>query len=179
MGNILIDSEQPIELEHVRHMFIIDDDEIQREMIKDYMSERYLFTIKCYSTGEEAMADVQSLQPEIIVLDYHLNAHNPSSKNGVEILKQIKSASIDTEVVMFSGEDKLDVALNSMKFGAFDYVVKGESAFNKIEKVIDNLGERHKAKSIQLAQKRTITFLATVILIFIGLGLWYFFKVNG
>jgi two-component system, OmpR family, response regulator len=178
MSSLLIDSEQPIELEHVRHMFIIDDDEIQREMIKDYMADRYLFKIKCYSTGEEAMPDIKNLQPEIIVLDYHLNAQNPTSKNGVEILKQIKALSADTEVVMFSGEDKLDVALNSMKHGAFDYVVKGESAFNKIEKVIDNLGERHKAKSIQLAQKRTITFLSIVILIFVLMGLWYFFKVN-
>jgi two-component system, OmpR family, response regulator len=171
-------AETALALEHVRHMFIIDDDEIQREMIKDYMMERYLFEVRTYDNGEDAMADIATLKPEIIVLDYHLNAHKADAKNGVEVLKSIKAASATTEVVMFSGEDKLDVALTSMKEGAYDYVVKGESAFRKIEKVIDNLGERHKAGAILLAQRRTISFLSIVIGILVVLGVLYFFKVN-
>ncbi|MFM2387316.1 MAG: hypothetical protein RL660_2073 [Bacteroidota bacterium] len=171
-------AEQAINLEHVRHMFIIDDDEIQREMIKDYMTERYLFTVKTYDNGEDAMADVAALKPEIIVLDYHLNSHRADAKNGLEVLKQVKAVSPETEVVMFTGEDKLEVALNSMKHGAYDYVVKGESAFRKIERVIDNLGERHKAAAINIAQRRTITFLATVLTLIVIAGIWYFTVVN-
>jgi two-component system, OmpR family, response regulator len=169
-------AEQPIELEHVRYMFIIDDDEFQREMIKDYMVERYLFEVKTYETGEAAYTDIKNLKPEIIVLDYHLNSHDSNAADGVAVLKEIKKLSPVTEVVMFTGEDKLDTALSSMRNGAFDYVVKGESAFHKIETVIDKLGERHKVYAINLAQKRTITFLASVIgLIIIG-AIIYFLK---
>ncbi|MCX8471487.1 MAG: response regulator [Chitinophagaceae bacterium] len=156
-------AEKVINLEHVRYMFIIDDDAVQREMIKDYMAERYLFEVKIYDNGEDAMEEIKTLKPEIIVLDYYLNSHITKSKNGIEVLKQIKQVSPTTEVVMFTGEDKLEVALESMRNGAYDYVVKGESAFNKIEKVINNLGERHRMMAIHIAQKRTITFLSIVI----------------
>ncbi len=155
--------EKPIMIEHVRYMFIIDDDPIQREMIKDYMAERYLFDIKTFDNGEDAMNAIETLSPEIIVLDYYLNSHRADAKNGIEVLKEIKQKSKDTAVVMFTGEDKLEVAMESMRNGAYDYVVKGESAFNKIEKVIDNLGEKHRMLAIQTAQKRTILFLSIVI----------------
>ena len=167
-------AEKVINLEHMRYMFIIDDDAVQREMIKDYMAERYLFNIKIFDNGEEAMHEIDTDKPEIIVLDYHLNAHNPSAKNGIDILKEIKEKSPASEVVMFTGEDKLDTAIASMRNGAFDYVVKGESAFNKIEKVINTLGERHRMQAINTAQKRTIAFLITVIgLIILGTILFY------
>lgn len=169
-------AEKPLELEHVRYMFVIDDDEIQREMIKDYMMERYLFTIKTYDNGEDAYSDIKALKPEIVILDYYLNSHNANAANGLDVLKEIKTTSPITEVVMFTGEDKLDVALGSMRNGAFDYVVKGESAFNKIENVINTLGERHKALVIQSAQKRTISFLIGVICLILTGALIYFFK---
>ncbi len=162
-----------IQLEHVRHMFIIDDDPMQSEMIKDYMAERYLFEIKTYGNGEDAIADIASLQPEIIVLDYHLNAQNPNAKNGIEVLKMIKDKSPKTKTVMFSGEDKLEIATSSMANGAYDYVVKGETAFNKIEKVINNLGEQHRMEAIQSAQKKTITFLAVSIGLIIAAVLYF------
>jgi two-component system, OmpR family, response regulator len=167
-------AEKVINLEHMRYMFIIDDDAVQREMIKDYMTDRYLFNIKIFDNGEEAMKDIETDKPEIVILDYYLNAHNTQAKNGIEVLKQIKEKSATTEVVMFTGEDKLETALASMRNGAFDYVVKGESAFNKIEKVINTLGERHRLQAINIAQRRTIAFLATVIgLIILGTILFY------
>jgi two-component system, OmpR family, response regulator len=166
-------AEKVIMLEHVRHMFIIDDDAVQREMIKDYMADRYLFAVKMYDNGEDAMAEIEKLKPEIIVLDYHLNSHITSAKNGIEVLKVIKEVSPASEVVMFTGEDKLDVALESMRNGAYDYVVKGESAFNKIEKVINNLGERHRLQAINIAQKRTITFLTIAIALIIAGAIFY------
>jgi two-component system, OmpR family, response regulator len=166
--------EQPINLEHVRYMFIIDDDPIQREMIKDYMNDRYLFEVKTYDNGEDAQTAIQELSPEIIILDYYLNSHIPTAKNGIEVLKDIRQWSPKTKVVMFSGEDKIEVARESKKHGAFDFVVKGESAFPKIEKVIDILGEMHRNEAIQKAQKRTIAFLAGVIIaILAGVILFY------
>jgi two-component system, OmpR family, response regulator len=168
--------QEPIQLEHVRHLFVIDDDPIQAEMIKDYMKERYLFTVKTYASGEEAMADITELQPEIIILDYHLNSQVPTAKNGIEVLKLIKANSPKTNTVMFTSEDKLSIATTSMQNGAYDYVIKGESAFNKIEKVIDNLGERHRLEAINIAQKKTITFLAVAIGLIIGLVAFFFFN---
>ena len=53
---------------------------------------------------------------------------------------------------MFSGQDKIEVAVNTMKYGAFDYIVKSESAFHRSENVIFNL-----IKRMKLQEKPTCT----------------------
>ena len=57
-----------------RYVFLVDDEPIQNEMLKDFLTERYTYEIKVFDNGEEAMAQMH-LNPEIVVLDYHLNAH--------------------------------------------------------------------------------------------------------
>lgn len=164
-----------IMLENVRYMFVIDDDPVQTEMIKDYLKERYIFEIRTYENGEMAMADVQSLRPEIIVLDYHLNSAEVNAKNGIEVLKHIKEVSPVTKVIMFSGQDNINIALESMRNGAYDYIIKGETAFNKLENTVNRLGEIHKLESMNTAQKRTIIFLVAFIGVIIALGILYYF----
>lgn len=162
-----------ITLENVRFLYIIDDDPVQTEMIKDYVSERYVFQLKTYEDGESAMSDIESNKPEIIILDYHLSSSNPKAKNGIEILKDIKRVSPTTKVIMFSGQDNINIALESMRNGAYDYIIKGETAFNKIETTINRLGEIHKLESINIAQKRTITLLIVIFGIAVVLGILY------
>ncbi|OJV52005.1 MAG: hypothetical protein BGO31_10085 [Bacteroidetes bacterium 43-16] len=159
-----------------RYVFLVDDEPIQNEMLKDFLSERYTYEIKIFESGEEALANMH-LHPEIVVLDYHLNAHLNDAKNGVEILKDIKDQYPDTQVIMLSGQDKIDVAIDTMKYGAFDYIVKGESAFSRIENVINNASELHKLKVVNEGYKRTITLLTIVIgLIIIGALFFTFVK---
>lgn len=162
-------------LEDKRYMFIIDDDPVQVEMIKDYLKDRYIFEIRVFESGESAMDAVSQAKPEIVVLDYHLNANNPNAKNGIDVLKQIKQVSPQTKVIMFSAQDNINVALESMRNGAYDYIIKGETAFNKMETTVNRLGEMHKLEAVNTAQKRTITFLAVIIGLIVLAGILYFF----
>jgi two-component system OmpR family response regulator len=113
------------------------------------------------------------LNPEIVILDYHLSAHNKNAKNGVEILKKMKDNFPQVQVIVLSGQDKIDVAVDTMKYGAYDYVVKGESAFSRIENVINNASELHKMRTINKGYKNTIMMLCGVIGLII-LGAIYF-----
>jgi len=160
-------------LENTRYVFVIDDDPIQTEMIKDYMKERYVFDLKVYTDGEAALKDVEKLKPEMVVLDYHLNSNNPGAKNGIEVLRQIKKLNPSTKVIMFTGEDNINVALESMRNGAYDYIIKGETAFNKIENTVNRLGEMHRLEAVNVAQKRTILYLGIGIGIIILLAILY------
>ncbi len=147
-----------------RYIFLVDDEPIQNEMLKDYLSERFAFDFKVFDNGEEALQNM-ALNPEIVVLDYHLAGHNKSAKNGVDILKAIKDRSPETKVIMLSGQDKLEVAVDSIKYGAYDYVVKGETAFSRTENIINNIGELTKAKAINSGQKKTISLLVVVVIL--------------
>ena len=154
-----------MEVQEKRFVFLIDDEPIQNEMLKDFLADRFLSHIKTFDNGEEAMKEMH-LGPEVIVLDYHLNAHDKSAKNGVEVLKMIKDNYPKVEVIMLSGQDKIEVAVESMKYGAYDYVLKGETAFSRIENIMNNISELHKYKSINNAYKRTIIYLSIGLSIF-------------
>lgn len=159
-----------------RYLFLVDDEPIQNEMLKDYLNERFLFEIRIFDNGEEAMQHMH-LNPEIIVLDYHLSAHKKDATNGIDVLKKMKDGYPNTQVIMLSGQDKIDVAIDTMKYGAYDYVIKGESAFSRIENLINNLGELHKMRAINKGYRNTIVMLATVISLII-LGVIYFLMVK-
>lgn len=150
--------------EKKRLIFLVDDEPIQNEMLKDYLSERFLYDIRIFDNGEDALQNMH-LAPEIMVLDYHLSANKPNAKNGVDILKEVKDRYPDTQVLMLSGQDKIEVAVDSIKFGAYDYIVKGETAFNRMENAMNNVSELHKMRVINRAYKNTIIFLS------IGIGL--------
>ncbi len=154
-----------------RYIFLVDDEPIQNEMLKDYLSERFLYEILIFDNGEEALQKIH-LNPEIIILDYHLSAHNPKAKNGVEILKEMKERAPDAQVIMLSGQDKIEVAVDSLKYGAYDYVIKGETAFSRTENIINNLSELHRMRAINSAYKRTIILLSVSIGIIILLSLY-------
>ncbi len=157
-----------------RKLFVIDDDPIQVEMIQDYIKDRYVFEVKAYSDGESAMDDIKNQHPEIVVLDYHLNSQNVGAKNGIEVLKEINAASPNSKVFMFSGQDDMELATESLKNGAFDFIVKGPTAFDKLERTINRLGDMNQLEMINKGQKRTIAFLVGGILLMVVLGLLYY-----
>jgi len=148
-------------------MFLVDDEPIQNEMLKDYLSERFGYQFKTYDSGEAAMKDMH-LNPQIMVLDYHLNAHLPQAQNGVEVLKQVKGTYPDTQVIMLSGQDKIEVAVDSMKHGAYDYVIKGETAFARMENIINNINELQNVKAVNKSYKHVITLLWVAIVVIIA-----------
>jgi len=141
-----------------RYIFLVDDEPIQNEMLKDYISERFQYKIKTYEDGESAIKDL-NLDPEIIVLDFHLNSNKPNAQNGVEVLKKMKELRPAAQVIMLSGQDKLDVAVDSMKNGAYDYVIKGETAFSRMENILNNINELSSLKTANNSYKKVIAAL--------------------
>lgn len=126
-------------MSEIKRVFLVDDDPFQLEMFKDHLSSKTKFEFFTFQTGEDALARLEELKPELVFLDYELNSVNAKAKNGLEVLKSIKKVLPNTEVVMISGQEKIEVAVNTMRFGAFDYIVKSESAFHRSENAIFNI----------------------------------------
>ena len=154
-----------------QYIFLVDDEPIQNEMLKDYLSERFDYKIKTYDSGEGAVKDLQ-LNPQIVVLDYHLNAHLPNAQNGVEVLKMMKEMHPETKVIMLSGQDKIEIAVDSMKYGAYDYVIKGETAFSRMENIINNIDELTNIKAANKTYKAIITSLVVGLIFIILLSIF-------
>ena len=119
-------------------IFLVDDDELFLRDLGLEFSENTKSEIRSFGTGEECLANI-SMNPDIVILDYYLNSINKDAIDGLETLERIKTANIQIPVIMLSSQDKIEVAVNCMKHQAFDYIVKSETAFIRLQKAITTI----------------------------------------
>lgn len=139
-------------------VFIVDDEPLQRDMLKDHLGNMSGYEIHAFPTGEECLAAARVRPPGIVFLDYNLDSQVKDAMDGLDVLRELKKLDAAMEVVMISGQDKIDVAVNSMKYGAFDYIVKGEGAFVRAEKAVFNIYRYHKLQGNASRYKRLMLF---------------------
>ena len=116
-------------------LFLVDDDAVFLKLLEIEFLQHADFAIETYATGELCIANL-SHDPDVIILDYHLDGIDKGAMNGVETLDKIKAFDPDIPVVMLSSQDKIEVAVNCMVHKASDYVVKSETAFVRLQKTI-------------------------------------------
>ncbi len=119
-------------------LFLVDDDALFLQLSKIELLEHADFEIQTYATGELCVAHLAD-KPDVIILDYHLDGIDKNAMNGLETLDKIKSYNSDIPVIMLSSQDKIEVAINCMHHRAYDYVVKSETAFIRLQKTITNI----------------------------------------
>jgi two-component system OmpR family response regulator len=124
--------------EHKIKIFLVDDDAVFLKLLEIEFLQHGDFAIETYPTGELCM-DNLSHNPDVIVLDYHLDGIDKNAMNGIETLDQIKELNPDIPVVMLSQQDKIEVAVNCMHHRAADYIVKSETAFMRLQKIITTI----------------------------------------
>ena len=119
-------------------LFLVDDDAMYLKLLEIEFLQHADFAIETYATGELCIANL-SHQPDVIILDYHLDGIDKYAMNGIETLDKIKTYNPSIPVVMLSSQDKIDVAINCMHHKASDYVVKSEAAFVRLQKTITTI----------------------------------------
>ena len=145
-------------------IFIVDDDPVLAEMLKDHLSKMTSYKIHIFETGEDCLKHMDQ-KPGIVFLDFYLNSVNKDAMDGLDVLQEIKKIDSEVDVVMLSGQDKIEVAVKTMQYGAFDYIVKGESSFYRAEKAVFNIYRFKKLQGNADTYKRLSIYLA------IGFGL--------
>jgi DNA-binding NarL/FixJ family response regulator len=132
---------------------IVDDDPIMCEMIKDALKRKYPnLNIEIYNTGEEALGAAGG-DPDVVVLDYQLDSVKADAMNGLQVLAKYKERNADLPIIFLSSQDKPEVAANTIKFGAYDYILKTETAFIKLEIAVQNIMQLHTLKKTSVGQK--------------------------
>jgi two-component system, OmpR family, response regulator len=116
-------------------LFLVDDDAVFLKLLEIEFLENADFTIETYPTGEKCIENL-SHNPDVIILDYQLDGISKSAMNGIETLDKIKAFNPDIPVIMLSSQDKIEVAIDCMHHRAFDYVVKSETAFLRLRKIM-------------------------------------------
>ncbi|MBD3182300.1 response regulator [Candidatus Poribacteria bacterium] len=99
-------------------VLVVDDEEQIRSILNDIL-EREGYTVVTASDGYEAINKIDSEEFSLAVVDIQI-----PGPSGIEILKNIKGSGKDTEVVIISGYASVDNAIEAMRQGAYDYIVK-------------------------------------------------------
>ena len=116
-------------------IFLVDDDAVFLKLLEFEFLEHADFSIQTFPTGERCLEFLKH-NPDVIILDYHLDGVDKNAMNGIETLDKIKAFNTDIPVVMLSSQDEIDVAINCMHHRAYDYVVKSQTAFLRLQKII-------------------------------------------
>ena len=124
-------------------VFVVDDDAIYLKLVEIEFLQYPDFKLETYSTGEICIENL-SHAPDLIILDYHLDGIDKDAMNGIQTLDAIKAINPGIPVVMLSAQDKIEVAINCMHHKAFDYIVKNETAFLRLQKVITTILDTQK-----------------------------------
>ena len=119
-------------------LFLVDDDAVFLKTLEIEFLQHADFMIKTFATGEQCIENLTQ-NPDLIILDYHLDGIDINAMNGIDTLDKIKLVNPEIPVVMLSSQDKIDVAINCMHHKAFDYVVKSETAFFRLQNIISTI----------------------------------------
>lgn len=119
-------------------LFLVDDDAVYLKSLEIEFMQHAGFTIETYTTGEACLA-AMSHQPDVIILDYLLDGVIKNVMNGIEVLDKIKVYDMSIPVIILSAQDKIEVAVDCMHHQAFDYVVKSETAYIRLQKIISTI----------------------------------------
>ena len=119
-------------------LFLVDDDAVFLKSLEIEFLQHANFDIETYSTGELCIDNLKN-KPDVIILDYHLDGIEKYAMNGLQTLDKIKQYNQALPVIILSSQDKIDIAINCMHHKAFDYVVKSETAFLRLQKIITTI----------------------------------------
>ncbi|SFA92367.1 Response regulator receiver domain-containing protein [Flavobacterium swingsii] len=117
-------------------IFLVDDDAFFLKSLEIQFLNQGEFEVETFATGELCIENL-SKNPQVIILDYYLDGVDENAMDGIKTLDKIKEFNTEIHVVILSSQDQIEVAVDCMHHKALDYVVKNETAFLRLQKIID------------------------------------------
>ena len=127
MQNETTHTERPLKI------FIAEDDIWYSELLQHHLSANPDNEIYIYTSGKALLKDLH-LQPDVITLDYTL-----PDMMGDEVLNRIKQDVPECHVIAISGQENISTAVDILKKGAYDYIVKNEETKERLWNSINNI----------------------------------------
>ena len=142
-------------------IFIIEDDLFFGESLKYHLKLNPDFDVHLFQLGKECITNLY-LKPDIICLDFGL-----PDITGDKLLKQIHEINNKIPIIIISGQEDIEVAVNFLKSGARDYIVKNIHAkdliWNSIVKIRENLDLVHEVEVLKEQLEHKFSFEKTII----------------
>ena len=118
-------------------ILIVDDNADIRNIIKDLISD-HGFKTRVAANFDQALSEIDKKLPDVAILDVKLDK---GDNDGIELLSHIKTKNKDVPVIVISGHANIEMAVKSLKHGAFEFIEKPfdqERLLNFVERAVEN-----------------------------------------
>ncbi|QWT87073.1 sigma-54-dependent Fis family transcriptional regulator [Chryseobacterium sp. PCH239] len=142
-------------------IFIVDDDIFFGEMLKYHLQLNPDYEVLLFNNAKDCLSNLY-LNPDIICIDFGL-----PDIQGDELFIQIKNIYPDLPIIVISGQENIEVAINFLKLGAKDYIVKNEHTkellWNSIMRLKENISLKQEVEDLKDELEKKYTFEKTII----------------
>lgn len=140
-------------------IFLVDDDAFCINIYQEYLQNLGFTNLFTFFSGNELLANLDK-NPDVIFLDYYLDDYKAT-----ELLEKIKIINPDAYVVIVSGQSDMEITINMLTNGAFDYIVKDNNEARKISEVMGKLiaasafKEKLQTKDSTVSNKKNVSVI--------------------
>ena len=142
-------------------VFIVEDNPWYGELLKHHVSLNPDYEVLLFTTGKDCLSHLH-LKPNAISIDFNL-----PDMSGEELLRRIKSYNDEIPVIIISGQEDIAVALNLLKKGASDYLLKDENTqtllWNDLLKIKENTSLKKEVQILKEQLELKYDFEKTII----------------
>ncbi|WP_306641709.1 sigma-54-dependent transcriptional regulator [Sanyastnella coralliicola] len=118
------------------NIFIVEDDLWYGEVLEYLLKLNPEYNVEKFTSGKDCIKNLHK-RPSLVTLDYSLD-----DMTGIEVLRQIKQFDAEIPVVVISGQEDVSTAVNLLREGAYDYIVKDDDAKDRLWNVVKNIREK-------------------------------------
>ncbi|MDC0215556.1 sigma-54 dependent transcriptional regulator [Candidatus Pelagibacter sp.] len=129
-------------------ILIIDDNPDIRLILKDLIDEAG-FKTRVAANYNQALSEIDKKLPDVAIIDVKLDK---GDNDGIELLSHIKKKNKDIPVIIISGHANIEMAVKSLKSGAFEFIQKPfdqERLMNFVNRAVENYNLKNENKSLQ------------------------------
>jgi DNA-binding NtrC family response regulator len=128
-------------------IFIVDDDIFCLTLYEQFLRNLGYTDITTFNAGDECIQQLKD-KPDVVFLDY-----NMEGMNGIDVLKKIKAINPDIIVYIITGQESSQVAVEAIRNGAVDYIVKSSLSPEKMPAVMQQVEKIFVPKSKEKAKR--------------------------
>jgi DNA-binding NtrC family response regulator len=118
-----------------KKVFVVDDDRFHLELMEQLLSNQGIQDVVLFENGMDCLTEIHQ-EPSIVFLDQQMDVYS-----GYETLRKIKRHNPNIFVVMVSAQEEIQTAVNTLKYGAFDYLQKDIKLEDNIVSVLRRIEE--------------------------------------
>lgn len=142
-------------LQNLRSIYLLSDASHPTAVYEQHLLNSGVKEVKVFDDSQDFINQL-IFEPDAVIIE-----HAVQPFNGLEVLKKIRRQNPDLPVVYLSAQQDMKTAVDALKYGAFDYIIKGESDLSHLSEVLARVARY--LHEINLRNKRSFVGILSSI----------------